>query len=120
MQTDVPTVSEVVSRAVALVDPDGGDDAMAALLEAYEDDDRAAPGLGDALAEELRTTAAGLDPEGDSAAVRVAAAVAFFLSTKPRGGEDDAATLRVAARVEWGDDPPENVSAWLAGRGVEA
>lgn len=119
MQTDVPTVSEVVSRAVALVDPDGGDAALAGLLEAYEDDDRAAPGLGDPLAEELRTTAAGLDPEGDSAAVRIAAAVAFFLSTKPQGGEDDPATLRVASRIEWGDDPPESVAAWLAGRGVD-
>jgi hypothetical protein len=118
VQTDIPTVSEVVGRAAALVDPAGQDDAVVELLEVYEDDDRAAPGLGDGLAEELRTTAAGLDPEGDSPAVRVAAAVAFFLSTKPQGADDDAATLRVAARVEWGDDPPESVAAWLAARGA--
>jgi hypothetical protein len=119
MPNEVPTVFDVVHRAVALVDPEGHDDAVAELLEVYEDDDRAAPGLGDSLAEELRSTADGLDPEGDSAAVRVAAAVAFFLSTKPRGGENDEATMRVAARLEWGEHPPEHVRAWLVDRAVE-
>ena len=78
-----------------------------------------APGLGDALAEELRTTAEGLDPEGDSGAVEMTAAVASFLATKPRGGDDRVDTLRVAARVAWGDQPPVSVRAWLADHGVE-
>ena len=119
LETDVPTVAEVVRRAVALCDPDGHDPAVTELETAFEDDDRSAPGLGDALAEELRTTAEGLDPEGDSGAVEMTAAVASFLATKPQGGDDRVDTLRVAARVAWGDQPPASVRAWLADHGVE-
>lgn len=118
METDVPTVAEVVRRAVAICDPEGQDDATTELLEAFEDDDRPAPGLGESLREELRTTARGLDPEGDSAAVAVAAAVAIFLTTQPRGGDNEAATIREAARIEWGEHPPPNVEEWLEEREV--
>ena len=118
METDVPTVFEVVHRAIAMCDPEGHDDITRELLEAYEDDDRPAPGLGDSLREELRSTVQGLDPEADSATGAVAAAVAAFLATKPQGGDDRAATFRVAARVEWGDDPPPNVRAWLEEHGA--
>jgi hypothetical protein len=83
------TVSDVVRRAVALVDPEGRDDIAPELLIAYEDDDRAVVGLSEELWEELRTTVEGLDPEGDSGATAVAAATAFFLSTHPEGGSDE-------------------------------
>ena len=42
MQTDTPTVSEVVHEAAGLTDPDGHDDAIASMLTAFEDDDREA------------------------------------------------------------------------------
>ena len=114
------TVAQVVHEAVGLCDPDGGDEACGQLLLAYEDDDRAAAGLGDSLAEEPRTAVEGLDPEHDSSAAEVAAAVAAYLATKPSGGSGDEATIREAVRVAWGDSPPEHVSAWLAAQGVEA
>jgi hypothetical protein len=113
------SVSDVVRRSVAIVDPDGADAIAPELLVAFEDDDRAAVGLGVSLWDELRTTAAGLDPEGTSGATAVAAAVAFFLSTQPEGGPDDAATIREAARVAWHGDPPAHVGAWLADQGLE-
>jgi hypothetical protein len=50
----------------------------------------------------------------------VAAAVAFYLSTKPTGGSGGEATIREAVRVTWGDSPPEHVRDWLAAQGVEA
>lgn len=118
-ETNVPTVSEVVRRAVALVDPDGADPIVPELELAYEDDDRAAPGLGDSLRDELRGTVEGLDPERTSGAAAAAAAVAFFLSTQPAGGADDAATLRAAVRVAYGGEPPEHLRAWLAGQGID-
>jgi hypothetical protein len=118
-ETDVPTVSEVVRRAVAVVDPDGADPIAPELLLAYEDDDRAAPGLGDSLRDELRGTVEGLDPERTSAAAAVAAAVAFFLSTQPAGGADREATIREAVRVVYGGAAPEHVRAWLADQGIE-
>jgi hypothetical protein len=118
LETDVPTVAEVVRRAVAICDPDGHDDTTTELEEAFEDDDRPAPGLGESLREELRSTARGLDPEGDSAAVAVAAAVAIFLASQPRGGDNEAATIREAVRIEWGNHPPEYVKEWLEEREI--
>ncbi len=122
MENDITTVTvaQVVHEAVALCDPDGTDEACSQLLLAFEDDDRAAVGLGDTLAEELRTSVEGLDPEHDSAAAEVAAAVAAFLATDPAGGNDREATIREAVRIAWGETPPEHVDAWLSAQGVEA
>ena len=114
------TVAKVVQRAVTLCDPQGVDEACSQLLLAFEDDDRPALGLGDPLAEELRTTVEGLDPEHDSAAAEVAAAVAAFLASDPHGGSDDEATIREAVRVAWGGSPPDHVRDWLDAQGVEA
>ena len=114
------TVARVVQRAVAVCDPDGADEACTQLLLAFEDDDRPALGLGDTLAEELRTTVEGLDPEHDSGGAEVAAAVAAFLATDPHGGNDGESTIREAVRIAWGGNPPEHVSAWLDAQGVEA
>ena len=114
------TVAGVVQRAVSLCDPDGADEACSHLLLAYEDDDRPAVGVGDGLAEELRTTVDGLDPEHDSAAAEVAAAVAAFLAGDPHGGSDDEATIREAVRIAWGGNPPPHVEDWLAAQGVDA
>jgi hypothetical protein len=113
------TVSDAVRRAVALVDPGGHDDIARDLLIAYEDDDRAVVGVGEGLWEELRTTVQGLDPEGDTGAAAVAAAAAFFLSTHPEGGADDAATIREGVRVAWKGHPPDQVAAWLEAHGIE-
>ena len=114
------TVASVVHRGVALCDPDGTDDACTQLLLAYEDDDRPAMGLVDTLRGELDSTVDGLDPEHDSAAAEVAAAVAHFLSSKPTGGSDDEATIREAVRIHWHDDVPPHVRDWLDAQGVDA
>lgn len=118
MQTDSPTVSEVVHEAVGFTDPDGHDDAIASMITAFEDDDRPARGVED-IAEVLGSTARGVDPEGDSPGARVAAAVATFLATSPEGGDDRQATLRVAVRTAYGDHVPESVVEWLREEGVE-
>ncbi|HEX8067194.1 MAG TPA: hypothetical protein VF520_11780 [Thermoleophilaceae bacterium] len=119
MEKRIPTVAQVVHRAVVIADPDGTDPATAQLLAAFEDDDRAAPGLSHSLAEELRTTVEGLDPEGDSAAAEVAAAVAAFLATDPSAEGEPRETIRVAARIAWGEFAPDHVARWLAARGVD-
>jgi hypothetical protein len=118
-ETDVPTVSEVVRHAVALVDPDGADPIAPELLLAYEDDDRAATGLGDSLRDELRSTVEGLDPERTSGAAAIAAAVALFLSTQPGGGDNHEATIREAVRVAYHGDTPDHVRDWLAAQGID-
>jgi hypothetical protein len=113
------TVSDVVRRALALVDPEGRDDIASELVLAYEDDDRAVAGLGQDLWEELRSTVAGLDPEGGSGAAAIAAATAFFLASQPDGGSDGEATIREAVRVAWHGDAPGQVAAWLADHGID-
>jgi hypothetical protein len=118
MPSDSSTVYEVVQEAVAMTDPDRRDDAIEELLLAFEDDDRPARGVED-IAEVLGSTAQGVDPEGDSPGVRVAAAVAAFLATSPRGGDDRHSTLRVAVRSAYGDDVPGPVADWLRDEGVD-
>jgi hypothetical protein len=113
-------VASVVHRAVVLCDPEGTDEACTQLLLAFEDDDRPVLGLGETLAEELRTTVEGLDPEHDSGGAEVAAAVASFLATNPHGGNDDESTIREAVRIAWGKNPPQHVDDWLDAQGVEA
>jgi hypothetical protein len=118
MQTDTPTVYEVVDEAAALTDPHGHDDAIRELLLSFEDDDRPARGVED-LPDVFASTAHGVDPEGDSPAVRVTAAVAAFLATQPEGGDDREGTLREAVRTAYGEEVPEPVGDWLRDEGVE-
>ena len=113
----IPTVAEAVRRAVALVDPQGDDVAVRAFEESYEDDDRPATAAED-LSGELGSVAGGIDPEGDSPAVSVAAAAAFWLSTNYDQAHDREHVLVEATRLGLGDPPPPEVEEWLAGQGV--
>jgi hypothetical protein len=54
----IPTVSEAVRDAAAIADPGDSDDAIMALYEIYEDDDRPATAA-ENLADELIATARG-------------------------------------------------------------
>ena len=116
-RTQVPTVAEVIRDAVALTDPAGHDVGVIAMLEAYEDDDRPTPAVED-LGGVLGSTAGGIDPEGDSPAVEMTAAAAFWLSTNPGQASDRERTLREAARLTYGDSLPARVETWLAEQGI--
>ena len=115
---ETPTVAEVVQRAAAICDPDGDDELISDLVLAFEDRDEPVT----ALAERDRTffEAAGRS-EGTlpAAGVEMAAAVATYLAYRRDAvGEDDGDVLRLAARAEYGDNPPEEISAWLRDAGV--
>ena len=118
MRTDIQTVSEVVREAAATCDPAGHDDAVSSLVARYEDDDRPALGVDD-LRGELKGMLEGLDPEGDSTAAGMTAAVATFIATSPAEAGDRETVLRHAARMWFGEDAPEPVRAWLRGQGAE-
>ena len=113
----VPTVAEIIRDAVALTDPAGHDDGVNAMFEAFEDDDRPATAVED-LGGELGSTAGGIDPEGDSPAVEMTAAAAFWLSTNPAQAGDRERTLREGARLVYGNQLPERIEAWLAEQGI--
>jgi hypothetical protein len=115
----VLTVAETVRDAAAICDPGGSDWAVTALLESYEDDDRPATAVEDFPAE-LVSTAFGVDPEGDSPAAAMAAAVAAWLATNPGDGraDDRERVLREAARLRYHEHFPEHVSEWLHAEGA--
>lgn len=115
-----PTVSEAVRDAAAIVDPGDSDDAITALYEIYEDDDRPVTAVED-LAGTLVATAEGIDPEGDDGAVLAAAAAAAWLGTNPRYRNEDHEAdhvLREGVRMVFGKEPPRQVADYLSGRGV--
>ena len=113
-----PTVAEVVRRAVAVCDPDGADELIVDFLLAFEDRDEPVT----ALDERERTffeaaeRIAGVLP---SAGVAMTAAVATYLAFRRDGiGDQDDDLLRLAARAEYGDDPPQEIVTWLQDAGV--
>ena len=115
---ETPTVFEVVQRAVAVCDPDGDDELIADFLLAHEDRDEPVTALGDGGRSFFETAEriAGALP---SAGVQVAAAVATYLAfRRDEIGDDDDDLLRLAARAEYDDHPPEEIRAWLQDAGV--
>jgi hypothetical protein len=116
----IRTVAEAVRDAAAIVDPGDNDDAVTALQEIYEDDDRPATAVED-LAGDLVATAEGIDPEGDDGAVLAAAAAAAWLGhdqhDRNEAHEGDH-VLREGARRAFGKDAPPQLRAFLESRGV--
>jgi Golgi nucleoside diphosphatase len=113
------TVSDLITRAGGVIDPDAGSEGVSALVAAFEEDDRDAKGVEDLL-DELRTAAGEIDPFGDEPPVALTAALAFHLT-----GIDDVDdhnrenALQTATRLYYGDEAPEKVRAWLEDRGVK-
>ena len=117
---ETPSVADVVQRAVSVCDPDGDDELITDFLLAYEDHDEPVT----ALADRERTffeTAARVQGSMRGAGVQIAAAVATYLAfRRDELGDEDDDLLRLAARAEYGDNPPEEIVAWLQDAGVSA
>jgi hypothetical protein len=113
-----PTVADVVRRAVAVCDPDGDDELIVDFLLAFEDRDEPVS----ALDERERTffeTAERLAGELPSAGVRMTAAVCTYLAFRRDELDDqDDDLLRLAARAEYGEHPPDEIVIWLQDAGV--
>jgi hypothetical protein len=115
---ETPTVFAVVQRAAAICDPDGDDALIADLLLAFEDRDEPVTALDerDRSFFETAERVAGTLP---SAGVEMAAAVATYLSfRRDEMSDDDDDLLRLAARAEYGDNPPTEIRDWLQDAGV--
>jgi hypothetical protein len=116
---ETPTVAEVVHRAVAVCDPDGGDELIADFLLAFEDRDEPVT----ALDERDRTffeTAERVEGALPGAGVEMTAAVATYLAfRRDEVSDDDADLLRLAARAEYDGNPPDEIADWLRDAGVQ-
>jgi hypothetical protein len=75
----VPTVSDVVHRAVTVVDPDGDHESLAALPQRFEDSDEPVTAEAD-IEFRLAEAKGALDPQDEDPAVQMATAVATYLA----------------------------------------
>ncbi|MDP1849125.1 MAG: hypothetical protein Q8K79_15135 [Solirubrobacteraceae bacterium] len=115
---ETPSVAEVVRRATSLCDPDGADDLVSDFLLAYEDRDEPVTAL-EGRDREFFEVAERVQGSLPGASVQMAAAVATYLAFRRDGPpDDDANLLRLAARAEFGENAPEDVTAWLQDAGV--
>jgi hypothetical protein len=110
---DPITLSDLVRRAVEVVDPDRHDAAVAEYEERFEDADEPVTGILDSLEERVEWGA------DEDPAVTMAQAVVVYLAHRRDEIDDDAdEILSLAARAEFKGSPPEPVAAWLSDRGV--
>ena len=113
MATDrtLSTVSELVRRAAAIVDPGGDDPAVVELVTRFGDDDEPVRGVLDSLEDRLSWGA-----DEDPPIVMAQALVLYVAHRLDEVDDDDEELLRLAARAEFDGQPPEPVEDWLAGR----
>ena len=119
-EPDPVTLSQVVHRAVEVVDPDGSE-GLDDLLERFEDADEPLSSTeAEPAARRIAEGVGALDPQEEDAAVQLAGAVATYLAyRRDEVDEEPGALLELAARAEFHGKPPENVRRWLADAGIE-
>ena len=108
----------VVRRAAAICDPDGNDALVTDFLLTYEDDDEPVTSI-EGRDREFFETAERVRGAMPGAGVQMAAAVATYIAfRRDELTDDDADVLRLAARAEFGENPPDEITAWLQDAGV--
>lgn len=99
------------------MDPDGGNDAIAALALRFEDRDEPIRGIEDVdglMAESVREL--DVDVEDDDPALAIVGAVVTYLRFRTNQADDDPDRLiELAVDAEYKGDPPPRVAAWMAG-----
>jgi hypothetical protein len=108
------TLSDLVRRAVAIVDPDGADRAVAEFALRHDDADEPVRGILDGLEERLAWGA-----DEDPPVVMAQALVLYLAHRLDQVDDEPAELLRLAARAELSPRPPQPVVAWLEEQGVE-
>lgn len=113
------TVSQIVHRAIEVTDPDGANDALAELLERFEDDDEPVTAVEDfEEAMSVGVNSVGdpdLDPE-----LTMAQAVAVYLAhRRDELSENPVELLRLAVRAEFAGHPPATVERWLKAQEID-
>src|SRR4051794_30857687 len=110
---DLITLSDLVRRAAAIVDPPGDDPGGGPGAVRCEEDDRPGRGVLDGLGGRVMW---GVD---EDAPIVMAQAVTLYLAPKLDEVDDPPENiLRLAARAEFDGKPPANIVAWLEDQGV--
>jgi hypothetical protein len=107
------TVAQVVHRAIEVTDPEGGNDALAELLERFEDEDEPVAGVEDieeVLGEAVNSVG---DPDIDPELAMTQAVAVYLAHRRDELGEEPVELLRLAIRAEFEGHPPPMVEQWL-------
>jgi hypothetical protein len=107
------TVAEVVHRAVEVCDPNGANDALAALLERFEDDDEPITAVEDVDERFYEAINSVGDPESDPELALAGAVAVYLAHRRDELGVDPVELLRLAVRAEFDGHPPPVVADWL-------
>ena len=119
-EPDPVTLAQLVHRAAEITDPDGADADVVALEQRFEDADWPVSGILDSIEQRMAEAAGALDPQEDSPALQMTAAVAVYLAhRRDEIDEDPVDVLRLAARAEFNGNPPAHVANWLDEVGIE-
>jgi len=110
---DLITLSDLVRRAAAIVDPPGEDPAVEEFAVRFEDADQPVRGQLNGLEERILWGA------DEDAPIVMAQAVTLYLAHKLDEFDNPPENiLRLAARAEFDGQPPANIVAWLEDQGV--
>ena len=114
------TLSQLVHRAVAICDPDDENEELGELQRRLEDADEPVAALVSGIEQRMAEEVGVLDPQEESGALQVAAAVVVYLAHRRDEYDDDPDdVLRLAVRAEFNGKPPANVAQWLEEAGVD-
>ena len=108
------TLSQLVRRAVGIVDPDDEDGVVGEFELRFEDADEPVTGI-DNLEERI-----GFGADEDPSVVMAQAVVLYLAHRRDQVDDDDDDLLSLAARAEFNGNPPQSVLDWLEDRGVRA
>ena len=114
-----PTLSEVVRRAVEIVDPDGASGDVERYSLYFEDRDEPISAIEDLQAVAFDAVRQGAEDPIDPAVTMVAAVTTYLGFRRDEVDGDDLDILTLAARSEFRGNPPPEIANWLEERGVE-
>ena len=113
------TLAEVVDRAADVVDPRGGNDGVAYVVERLQDRDEPVSADLRRLRSELAELVGRVDPQEEDPAVTMMSAVILHLAhRRDELNADPVRILEQSARHEFHGKPPPAVADWLAAQGV--
>lgn len=113
----VPTVAEVMHRAVEVCDPTGEEEGTDQLLARFEDRDEPITSLADPEAD-LADIARLDDGLAGPAEVMSVALATYLAHRRDQLDGEPNDLLRMAARAEWEHEPPPPVRDWLEEQGI--
>ena len=113
------TVAQVVHRAIEVTDPEGGNDALAELLERFEDEDEPVAGveeIEEVLSEAVNSIG---DPDIDPELAMAQAVAVYLAHRRDELREEPVELLRLAVRAEFEGHPPPMVEQWLTEQKID-